>query len=69
MEFKVIGTIGSLDFQEYVKAENIREAFRKFCESFLGVSESPETFENFRDFVFEYSDGDVVIKNIRIFSL
>ena len=52
-----------------MKAENIREAFRKFCESFLGVSESPETFEDFRDFVFEYSDGDVVIKNIRIFSL
>ena len=52
-----------------MKAENIREAFRKFCESFLGVSESFQDFKGFRDFVFEYSDGDVAIKNIRIFSL
>lgn len=65
MEFEVIGTIGLSDFQEYVKAENIREAFRKFCESFLGVSETFEDFEDFKDFVFEYSDGDISITGFK----
>lgn len=64
MEFEVIGTIGLSDFQEYVKAENIREAFRKFCESFLNTSETFEDFKDFSEYVFDYSNGDIIITDV-----